>query len=211
MRRSISWLLLLGAIVGFTIRELRLTASSAAEPGASRKSDAGLIARVEALEKAAVSRGMLIPYFGKDLPDGYIWADGTKNWPDEDWVPQQLWGQPVPDMRQQLIGGSPSEKEVGLVWAKGHTKNRQIQIYRDMVKVKPNPAFPRQNLMAAVSRDQGGKDETFGEPRINLTFARIAVAAYGDANGNVEIPALPLDSAETNPRHVMCRWIIRVK
>jgi hypothetical protein len=48
----------------------------------------GLIWQVD---HGIIQKGMIIPYCGKELPnDNFVWANGTDNWPDEDWVPDHL-------------------------------------------------------------------------------------------------------------------------
>lgn len=72
--------------------------------------------------QAAVDRvplGAMIPYFGTELPKGYAWADGKSTWPREPWVPEHLRGQAVPNMSEQLVGGTNSENEVGAPHAGG--------------------------------------------------------------------------------------------
>jgi hypothetical protein len=89
---------------------------------------------VEQWEYDRVPLGTMLPYFGasKDPPNGYVWADGTTNWPDEPWVPEHLrWHDdpsiaverrgkpmPVPNMEDYLLaGGNPNE--VGTKWDTG--------------------------------------------------------------------------------------------
>jgi hypothetical protein len=53
----------------------------------------------------AVRLGMCLPFFGKDLPEGYVWADGQSFWPNEEWVPDYLRGQPVPNLNGRVLRG----------------------------------------------------------------------------------------------------------
>jgi len=49
--------------------------------------------------------GMCVPYFGKYLPEGYVWADGQSFWPNEEWVPDYLRGKPVPNLNGRVLRG----------------------------------------------------------------------------------------------------------
>jgi hypothetical protein len=67
-----------------------------------------------------VPRGGMIPYFGKVLPDGFVWADGQAVWPNEPWVDDALRGKPVPNMNGgRLAGGPLPGTALGTVWDKG--------------------------------------------------------------------------------------------
>jgi len=91
-----------------------------------------------------IPKGMMLPYFSNNLPESgdYVWADGQTKWPEEPWVPEHLQGKPVPDMREQLVGGakSPGDNTVGLEWSGG-----MIPISASMVSgsnFKLQPATP---------------------------------------------------------------------
>ena len=57
--------------------------------------------------------GMITAYCGKDLPEGFVWADGTTPWPSEAWVPEHLRGQPVPNFNGRVARGATSAGSVG--------------------------------------------------------------------------------------------------
>ena len=80
-----------------------------------------LAARVAELEQSVhlvsqpsgIQLGMVIPYFGTDLPDGYVWADGHSEWPDKPWVPVHLRGKPVPNFSGRELRGITGVETVG--------------------------------------------------------------------------------------------------
>lgn len=60
-----------------------------------------------------IKRGMIIPYCGEDLPEGYVWADGMSTWPLEAWVPKHLQGNTVPNLNGRVVRGATSAEPVG--------------------------------------------------------------------------------------------------
>lgn len=153
-----------------------------------------------------VPLGTMLPYFGKNLPEGgnYVWADGGSVWPDKDWVPDHLRKKKVPDMRQQLIGGAGQDVENGLAWDKGRTPAASTDP-KTLGKIPPNPHFPNQDIYGVVSPFAGdalNSRDSFITASNSWTYARIPFINFG---------GLPLNNPESNPRHVMCRWIIRIR
>ena len=50
--------------------------------------------------------GMIVPFIGSELPNGFVWADGKESWPSDDWVPQHLRGKPVPNVNGRILRGA---------------------------------------------------------------------------------------------------------
>lgn len=59
--------------------------------------------------------GAAMCYFGKNTPEGFVWADGQSHFPDQDWVASSLRGRPVPNMNQDglLIGATADPGHIG--------------------------------------------------------------------------------------------------
>lgn len=166
--------------------------------------------QVESFE-SRVPLGAMLPYFGTEPPSGFVWADGQSVWPTAEWVPDHLRGKKVPDMRQHLLGGAVQQSDVGVVWNAGKIPQQTVSLQEREELIPPTQAFPRQNLMAMVNADMvgaAGADQNVVNGR---TMVRIPIKRYGGGNGAVTVPKTELKSADTNPRHVMCRWIIRVR
>jgi hypothetical protein len=81
----------------------RLNGGQVAPPQAAGD---GLVTRV-------VQPGMIVAYCGQDLPRGYVWADGSTNWPNDSWVPMPLRGTPVPNLNGQFLRGTTDLTAVG--------------------------------------------------------------------------------------------------
>ena len=57
--------------------------------------------------------GMAFCYFGKDIPTGWALLDGATTWPKETWVPEQIQGKSLPNMRGTTAVGASTLAEVG--------------------------------------------------------------------------------------------------
>lgn len=71
-----------------------------------------------------VPLGAVIPFFGSKLPRGYRWCNGVsedpKNvFPNAKWVPKELRGTPLPDMRDRILGGAKDASQIGKMYAGG--------------------------------------------------------------------------------------------
>jgi hypothetical protein len=172
-----------------------------------------------------VPLGAMVPYFGTKLPKGYVWADGVANWPNADWVPTHLRGAKVPDMQENLVGGAKNMDAVGHIFDEG-----QIVLGARTI---PGTAF---KLPSPSRRDIDEASDTNGGIGVVRIAKKNAQGKWGywcgggadfdiqhgyyrgyfgdeGMKGSHELPEvrLKLDSSSSNPRHVMCRWIIRVK
>jgi hypothetical protein len=156
-----------------------------------------------------VPLGAMLPHFGAELPSGFVWADGQSDWPKADWVPKHLREKKVPDMRQHLLGGAPQPSDVGVVWNKGMIPEQPVNLKPKDGLVPPG-RFPTQNVMAMVNSKTLGEDGAEEIVENGRTWVRIPAKYYGDDGANITVPKTELNSAEKNPRHVMCRWIIRI-
>lgn len=139
--------------------------------------------------EADMPKGMMLPYFRYTLPESgdYVWADGQTTWPKEDWVPEELRGKPVPDMREQLVGGAPSpdDKSVGKVWSEG---------------IIPIPAT---SVKGERFKLQGAKQETRSVAASGIMGLRLTEVSETDNAGN-ENP-LPLDRPRLAQNRVIGR------
>ena len=107
-----------------------------------------------------VPKGMLLPFFGDRLPEGYVWADGKTAWPAEDWVPAHLRGQPVPDMRKAIVGGASdfAATEVGSTGGAGVVHMPKQSVPGSDFKVSAPQVSPKHladpnNAMTMVDTD----------------------------------------------------------
>jgi hypothetical protein len=186
----------------------------------------GIAARQEHDAYNGVRLGAMVPYFaaGEKPPKGYVFADGKSLWPKRPWVPDHLQGKPVPNMDGYLIGGAPNLASVGEPWNKGKIKGTTVtggsfkiptgshRIQGDGCVFAWNgprvggKMLPPKNINVAGKNgpapDYGGfwawKEATLTIPS-------------GSVTGDFVISDTPLNTSETNPRHYMCRWIIRVE
>jgi hypothetical protein len=196
-----------------------------------------------------VPLGTVLPFFGAKPPKGYRWCNGNaredypegdNHFPDADWVPQHLRGMPLPDMREQLLGGFPKEDtDVGEMWKKGRIVVAKQTV--DFSKAALDPKKPEEIPVASEGKavlwkvwvaEAGGKEvklddsgayhfEARREKIMNRDvmhhFAVKPVESkytiYRTIAGTQELPAqtFEFNTSATNPRHLMCRWIIRVE
>jgi len=187
--------------------------------------------------KAALDRvpiGAMIPYLGTDdtLPEGYVFADGKARWPESDWVPKHLRGERVPDMTRQLVGGAGKQSDVGLVFDKGRVPLPTMKVNAAKFEVETKQERLGKNGFVLQWTNPGGwhieqpDPEKKPMPVLHIkmykdgywttmqTHKAFSTAPTGKLKGEHEIKDLkskPLNSPESNPRHVMCRWIIRVR
>jgi hypothetical protein len=198
-------------------------------------SDDGGLRTAGKLEAPAVPPGMMLPYFGRDLPKGFVWADGEARWPEAPWVPSHLRGARVPDMREHLVGGANNEAVVGKVFKTGQLSVPEFTVDGSNFKIPVNNsrvdggytyALVWQNeagieIGKNIPPDnklpnwfQAAADDKYRGFWMRLQMAPATYKAPAGATaGSQKVSGLKinLDSASTNPRHVMCRWIIRVE
>ncbi|MBX9584047.1 MAG: hypothetical protein K2X87_27415 [Gemmataceae bacterium] len=179
--------------------------------------------------------GAMLPYFGATPPKGYVWADGQANWPNAAWVPQHLRGAKVPDMREYLVGGAKDEAAVGKDFKSGRLSVPEFAVSGGNFTIPVKDARVEGGYTYAVvwENENGieiGKNippdnklpnwfQAAADGKYPGFWMRLKMvpAAYktpaGAAAGSQTITGLKIDlgSASTNPRHVMCRWIIRVE
>jgi hypothetical protein len=202
---------------------------------AERKLDNETRAQYDLVAQAILDRvpvGAMIPYFGKgDVPPkGYVFADGRGMWPNAEWVPEHLRQNTVPNMREQLLGGTTTEADVGHVYNRGILRIPGVTIQGSSFQL---PADRREELQIAAEEGKSKKGGFVGvfspnddyKDQMGLFWtgyggrfdARPAVyrsfKTLERLEGSHKIPPveLALDTPRTNPRHLMCRWIIRVE
>jgi hypothetical protein len=184
--------------------------------------------------------GAVIPFFGSKLPKGYRWCDGIAENAENvfpgnaDWVPTHLRGAPLPDMREYLIGGAKDENGVGRTYNAGELTVSGATIDGKNFKTPSDAGvgFTSEGYLintigggALKARDDFGGDfpqlwsvatqragQTRGWHLVSLDAIQ-AVRGGTALTGQQMTPAqtISLNTARSNPRHVMCRWIIRVE
>jgi hypothetical protein len=204
----------------------------------SRDEIAALKAQADTLKERydkldIVPIGAMVPFFAEKLPKGYVWADGKSNFPDAAWVPVHLRGTKIPDMAGQLVGGTNDEANIGLVYDKGLLKVPGVTIRGSSFQLPATKSEVTQIAAGQGSHKEGGfvavptrndnyppnKGGIFWGSGFGVQKIDGAPATYNSFKnseplaGGQEIPAvqLRLNTPETNPRHIMCRWIIRVE
>ncbi len=181
---------------------------------------------------AGVPLGAVIPFFGSKLPKGYRWCKGTsedpKNvFPNADWVPQHLRGSPLPDMRGEILGGARLAQDVGQLWP-GYTLDFSVDgshftlpegkkttetiegktatgtiAATDVMKWTRGWGIPYE--FRCKSRPK--KDESWAGMSIIDSLTSSYLIYSGSVTGSAPV-SVKVDKV---PRHVMCRWIIRIE
>jgi hypothetical protein len=171
--------------------------------------------------QVGVPLGAILPYFGKVLPNGFLWADGESTWPNAEWVPHHLRGKRVPDMAEYLVGGTRDSQRVGVA-AHGVLRLQGSEIPASFFL----PKWNEYSIPVGSDRDDIGYLGVF-------TGRRDANKSWNAAGGvfhavqakyktipenqriefSVRVPGsvIDLDTPDTLPRHIKARWIIRVK
>ncbi len=185
-----------------------------------------------------VPRGAMLCYFGagREAPAGYVFADGATKWPeDAAWLPERLRGHSLPDMSGYLVGGTDDEAEVGLMWQQGVLEIPTLLPQKEtgtteLTRPSLELVGPVPDRNRAINESQhpvlcGFQGSTNNLECVNAMYPllseKTAVKAgqghkygfytysFGEKAG---IGArIKLVSADQNPRHVQCRWIIRVE
>jgi hypothetical protein len=185
--------------------------------------------------------GMMLPFFGNELPEGFVWADGKSKWPNEEWVPKEYRDSPVPNMQQMLVGGTtdfsadPKTKDVtwkdgrlaipasGLVPVKD-TVNPSIKTTDDrwgrfypiggeVPDYDTFKGFPRSDRDKRIrfSRPNGGDFAGVGGGFGMVPFPDSLPYHYSETTSIGGSASVQLNSPDQMPPHIRCRWIIRVK
>ena len=148
--------------------------------------------------------GTVLPYFGVKPPPGYVWFDKTSTWPDELWVRVELRGKAMPDTNGFLLGGTNDIAKVGASWTAGKLTIPAFTIAGSSFSMPPETKSEIGTISFLVP-SVGPSQRASG----NYSSYRYAGAISGSKT--VGPVSMYLDGLETNPRHIMCRWIIRVK
>jgi len=172
-----------------------------------------------------VQKGMMVPYFGKELPDGFVWADGQTNWPEEDWVPNHLRKNPVPDMRGELIGGASKSDDVGRRFQIGvlSLPDGFLTLVRgDDSKIATGPQSTKLWGLSYRVDDKEVNDPKHSPPyllpdtnrqmnqQVIPQVIQINVGSYALSTDKAKA-VIKLTEKTQNPSYQMCSWIIRVK
>ena len=215
-----------------------------------------LLNRQRALEKRAIPGalipvGAMIPYFGKHLPEGFVWADGCADSADGEkaecsW-PEQLLGEGVPNMAGTLLGGAHTPEEVGSVWNSGKIQTPEYEVKGESFSLPEarnqteNIELPKDSWFLKFEKREESEDQSDaefhnslkdftkkfestkqeGKPKIKVWMKLVQA---GGTYQNTTYPdttiqgsqtlgehELGFDTADANPRHLRCRWIIRIK
>jgi hypothetical protein len=173
--------------------------------------------------------GAMVPFFGAKVPKGYVWADGQASFPIANWVPKHLRGVKVPDMRDNLVGGAMKQTDVGIVYDKGviRVPGSHFGLGEPSVRELGSMTGPSGNTVSCLSYTIGPKEVNHAESeekshhyvlktaeggRYHMQFKAVQVPwktyQYTTVTGTAPVT---LNTKETQPRHVMCHWIIRVE
>lgn len=187
---------------------------------------------------SVVRKGMAFCYFGKDVPPGYVLADGQSSFPDENWVPKHLRGNPVPDMRGMFAVGAGPVTQVGRVWRQGAATIPGATVPGDSFRLTSNEAVGvlklsdgrtqieqsefliglwSSNLEDRLGYQVGLVDNRADLPSYDRGRPAVAtgrrIARYNAIVGGAHaIPeqTIDLSDATTQPNNVSCRWILRM-
>ncbi|HEX3658226.1 MAG TPA: hypothetical protein VHV55_20730 [Pirellulales bacterium] len=186
--------------------------------------------------KLEVPIGAMLPYFGQELPEQFVWADGRTNWPNEPWVPEKLRNTLVPDMNGWLIGGTGDQELLGRKFTGGHIEIEQktiagktftlpdvklLRISAGVGSAQEGGFVGEFNRNGNYSPKNGGPnyfvDTKVGHP-YGGTMAAVPGTYFGydytpALSGNVDLiwEPISLGTSNTLPRHYLARWIIRIR
>ncbi|MBN2474855.1 MAG: hypothetical protein JXB62_09635 [Pirellulales bacterium] len=176
----------------------------------------------------SVEVGMAVPYFSTaDVPPGFVEIKPGNQWPQVDWLPEELRGTDMmPGVEAWLIGGATGPYDVGTVWDKGSLSisGSEFTINRSdekrltsgfasdatytygMFGFEPNNAQHAQ-ILGNEFDDIEIRNIGKRRPRVVKPIAH----SYQDSTpGTISGTAkVPLNSRDALPVHLMCRWILR--
>jgi hypothetical protein len=168
--------------------------------------------RAELEQRRIEELGTMKPWFSTKLPKGWVWADGKEKFPHADWVPKGLKGVAVPDMKQHLIGGAKDESGVGKTFRAGSIGGQKLTPSVTLSSTPgfapPYPQFPTQDVYGMIGVEGEAAIRLMDFVGARRTFTKIPQPTYSLSVQESTLPRTNLDSADTNPRHVMCHWII---
>ena len=142
--------------------------------------------------------GTMLPYYGNTLPRGYVWADGQAKWPlDAPWVPAELAGRAVPDMRGLVAAGVADfdasskafKRGIGTVQNSG-----TIDVAKGELHLS-EPSYERAKSLTLVKGVKPGEDliyvklnHTFNRRTNRYEFAteRTQLKSYGNFNKSTD-------------------------
>jgi hypothetical protein len=189
-------------------------------------SDDGNLMVKGVLDAKAVPLGMMLPFFGKEIPEGFVLANGRSRWPEEAWVPDHLHGKEVPNMEEELLGGAADLAQVGTrrgdgtLTMPGHTVDGasfSVQTVERTVATREGEGFVfayrknKPNEPASDGGAIGSFNNVFGNGLWVPYLTRYA-AATGVVGGKQVIGdnTVTIGKAQSPP-YWKCRWIIRIK
>lgn len=180
--------------------------------------------------------GMMLPYFGagQEPPAGYVWADGKAQWPDADWVPSHLRGHQVPAMHGHLLGSAMEATDLGSAWTNGtiavtgKVEGGDLKLPATQPGESPGSfwalntgpgwlvgtglvqIFERIVLSNNVPQLLGAKGRA---AVVQVDFPPPAVFTSDRIQGtaNLREGVGRLNTSESLPPHIRCRWIIRMR
>lgn len=120
---------------------------------------------------ASVPKGVPMLSFRADIPKGWVALDGSTSWPEENWVPEHLRGQPVPDMRGSFARGLKDGELIGHINSGG-----EIVIPKSEIKGSEYSLDGKRQVGAlnALGEIDGAfeRNNTFGN---EVTFVEVGV------------------------------------
>lgn len=176
-----------------------------------------------------VPLGAVIPFFGNNLPRGYRWCNGTSSdptnvYPKADWVPKHLVGQALPDMDKWLLGGTNDVTSVGLMWAEGKfsIEGNSFSLADEKlvdadyltngdVRLHALGYWNGKSLENVGSKEMIIFDAPLNKAVTHFKTLEVQTKAYRYDKKLSGSATVKFDTPTTNPRHIMCRWIMRVE
>ena len=169
---------------------------------------AALASPVSSVPFAGIQLGMSFCYFGDQAPDGFVFADGKNNWPNEGWVPSQLRNTPIANLDNTVIGVTNQSGTAGNVAAGGSIPGSSSN-----PSVVSTPSQGRSIRVLSSDQYMTGQSTCSSlnscAPQIgDATDLSLPTQMAGQVS--VSIPPISLDGPDRLPRRLLCRWIIRV-
>jgi len=164
----------------------------------------------------AIPLGTMLCYLGAgtEPPRGFAWANGLSTWDAAPWVPEHLRGKRVPDMSEMLVGGANVVERVGVPFDSGLLKVPST-LREESVDVEVSGLSNAWILTFKSNRPLFNPvhqvpSHGLGGPLVG-EFREIGAVKYTARRYNEGDRVVRLNDPSTNPRHVPCRWIIRMK
>jgi hypothetical protein len=175
---------------------------------------AALASPASSVPFAGIQLGMGFCYFGDKAPPGFVFADGSAYWPDEDWVPATLRHTRMVNMEDTVIAATNNPALAGTIAPGGSipsqtgsaTITANPSLSTEVFGLRGVPYNWRNGDLSTSVIDVRAANETIQVPMTN-----VYVPTQTSGGGPVSMPPISLDGPDRLPRRVLCRWLIRVQ